>query len=62
MKTSQTFIVRYNELNLDLSWKLPFYWVAFMVTEGTTHATGREKPPSVVHSLESYELCYQPAR
>ena len=62
MKTSHTSIVRYNEINLDLSWKLPFYWVAFRVSEGATQDTDEEKPPSVFHSLESYEPYYQPAR
>lgn len=62
MKTSNTSTARYNEINLDLSWKLPFYWVAFGVTEGATQVTGGEKPSSVLHSLESYELYHQPAR
>lgn len=44
------------ELNWEMSWKLPPCWLAFIVPEGAMQATGGELSPT---SLLGYGPCVQ---
>lgn len=43
VKAKDIVVAGHRELNLELTCKLPPYWIAFTVTEGAMHITGGEK-------------------
>lgn len=48
---SVTTHLQNTEINLDLSWKLPFCWLPLMVSEGAKQATGGENIQQVYSAV-----------
>ena len=55
LKASYIRVKDHASLNLVLTWKHRYYWLAFIVPEDAKRATGLEKSLSVLPTCEPYE-------
>jgi hypothetical protein len=56
LKTSYILVAGYGKIKLELSWKLPPYWLAFIVPEGVMQTAGKYKSSTIFPRCAPWEI------